>query len=139
MIPVTQDKFGGQDAPPEESGNCFAACIASILELPLSEVPNFCAYSDWNTRVNNWLEDYGMFLITIEPKSWYPRPRQFDDCYSILSGPSGRGLRHCVVGKGEQMVHDPHPSRAGLDHFDQIDLFVNIDPALLDHQKMEAF
>ncbi|MCH6575571.1 MAG: hypothetical protein IH795_10285, partial [Bacteroidetes bacterium] len=38
VIPVNQTKFGGSDAPIEEQGDCFRACLASILELALDEV-----------------------------------------------------------------------------------------------------
>lgn len=37
MIPVFQDRFGG-DSSPEGGGNCAWACVASILELDFAEV-----------------------------------------------------------------------------------------------------
>ena len=42
MIPVTQTKMVVKNAAglTVQNGNCWAAAIASILELPLSEVPN---------------------------------------------------------------------------------------------------
>lgn len=46
MIPVTQTIFAdplrgdGHNAD-GEPGDCLRACVASILELPLSAVPNF--------------------------------------------------------------------------------------------------
>lgn len=43
MIPVTQTKVVVKNTKGEiiVSGNCWAAAIASILELPITEVPNF--------------------------------------------------------------------------------------------------
>ena len=36
-------------------GNCFAACVASILELPLADVPNFCSEERWWNALQIWL------------------------------------------------------------------------------------
>lgn len=38
------------------------------------------------------------------------------DIYHEISGPSprGNGVYHAVVGRNGEVVHDPHPSRAGL-------------------------
>lgn len=43
MIPVTQTKVHIKSSEGEviANGNCWASAIASILEMPLSEVPNF--------------------------------------------------------------------------------------------------
>ncbi len=42
MIPVTQTKVHIENSKGEivQRGNCYAACIASILEVPITEVPN---------------------------------------------------------------------------------------------------
>lgn len=50
MKAIDQTTFG-------KEGNCFAASLASVLELPLDSVPNFCvAYpSDWFAKTNEWL------------------------------------------------------------------------------------
>lgn len=50
MIPVRQTRYAV-----ETLGNCFEACIASILELPLSAVPDRAALVDhdaWADRVS---------------------------------------------------------------------------------------
>lgn len=39
MKPAMQTKFG------EYEGDCFAACIASLFELPIEDVPDLCYYS----------------------------------------------------------------------------------------------
>lgn len=40
MKPVDQTTFGFP------GGNCFSACIASLLEMPLDDVPYFM-HGDW--------------------------------------------------------------------------------------------
>ncbi len=110
MIPVTQTKFG-----PEE-GNCFSACVASILELGIEDVPHFCAYSNkrWLREAEAWLrENYNLTLLSFASRGTsgvYCIPA----IHHILSGQSVRGLCHSVVGFRGKVVHDPHPSRKGI-------------------------
>ena len=60
-----QTKFGGEDAPIEKRGNCFAACLASIVGVDLDTVPNFCALGDtWMERANAWLGERGLMLMS---------------------------------------------------------------------------
>lgn len=117
MIPVTQDIFG-------ERGNCLAASIASILELPLSEVPNF---QDFNfnpdgTENGNWYREIWKFLLPRGYNLWYrygtagELPAMMEGAlpYHIIAGLGPRGYMHATVGLNGVIVHDPHPSRAGL-------------------------
>jgi D-glycero-D-manno-heptose 1,7-bisphosphate phosphatase len=111
MTPIDQTKFG----MPE--GNCFSACIASILHLPLADVPPFCKYEDWWERLTAWLKDRGFYpMIVRYNQEWAPQG------FHILSGKSPRGdFQHSVVAHGAEIVHDPHPSRAGIEtRVDQI-------------------
>ena len=114
MIPAYQTVFGS------EKGNCFAACIASILEVPLDTVPNFCADlpSDWHAQTNQWLaKHYGLGLVTmqVEEGSDYDDLDMPRDCHHFISAKTLRGdCYHCVVAKNGIVVHDPHPSGIGL-------------------------
>ena len=62
MIPVKQTIVD------KDHGDCTRACIASLLELELKEVPNFCESGDdaeaWR-RTRNFLEERGLFISTI--------------------------------------------------------------------------
>jgi len=128
MKPVDQDLFG------DGKGNCFAACVASILELPIEEVPNFCEGWDqeWFTGFLDWLATREFSAVELWVTSdWKPNPRQV----CILSGKSPRGdFDHAVVGEwtGEEfrVTHDPHPSRNGLKgKILQAAYFIPLDPA----------
>lgn len=114
MIPVDQDMFYDPDAAPgEQRGNCWSACIASLLELPLHDVPNFVQVhvdggENWWAHTIRFLDDRGYGLWSAEPD---------EDDYVIATGVSPRGngnVHHAVINRGGTMVHDPHPSRAGL-------------------------
>lgn len=109
MTPVMQSKLYAGDAI--HNGNCFAACLASLLELPLWAIPPFedmFARSDWMERVQWWLlHMFSRTLVRIDGDS---QPCKF----YIASGMSARGVRHSVIYSDGQMVHDPHPSGAGI-------------------------
>lgn len=52
-------------------GNCFAACIASILEVPVSGVPapgteDFDHWSNYWPRLAEWLHGRGMAIVQIQ-------------------------------------------------------------------------
>jgi hypothetical protein len=56
MIPVMQSKLYVVDGI--HSGNCYAACLASMLDLPLWMVPPFedmFAAHAWKQRSADWL------------------------------------------------------------------------------------
>jgi hypothetical protein len=118
MIPVYQDIFG-------EEGNCMSACLASILEIPLKEVPCFVdngagKNGDWFRNMFSWLHERGWdffpYYIGVIPLDWNNLPEHLQDvhCYHLASGPGPRGWGHATVGWKGTIVHDPHPSKAGL-------------------------
>ena len=61
MKPVYQTIFG------KTNGNCFAACIASILEMDLEDVPHFCRGDnpEWMFDLNEWLYQFGLGALTV--------------------------------------------------------------------------
>ncbi len=124
MKPVTQTTFG------DKRGNCYAACIASLLEIPLDGVPNFCfeakSESRWMNEVQDWLKEQGWGIaMMLFPKldsiketiyvGMFPK-----DCHYIISGKSPRGLLHSVIGRDGKIVHDPHPDGGGVTLDDEI-------------------
>lgn len=115
MKPVDQTIFG------TPHGNCFAACIASILELPIEEVPNFIAEGDrWWDAAKAWLDERGYALLWVKHdavRCGYLDPNPLIDAghYFIVCGTSPRcDSLHSVVNHYGKMVHDPHPSRDGF-------------------------
>jgi len=118
MRPVDQTTFGGE-------GNCVSACIASILEAPIEEVPFFFGPPDvgW-LRAHTWLWRRGLHLLQVDTRAdWIV-------CgYMVLEGPSPRGLGHAVVGYAGVMTHDPHPSRGGLVSVESARVLVPLDIA----------
>jgi hypothetical protein len=110
MIPVTQTRMG-------DHGNCLSACVASLLEIPIEWVPNFTRERDPEIsqpmKLNAWLSSIGLEALYCMTDIMHPE-HVIPDGYYIITGWSPRGRPHVVIGRGKHIVHDPHPSRAGL-------------------------
>lgn len=123
MIRVEQTKLTYPD------GNCFAACIASIFELTLDEVPDYMG-DDWHEWWNRWLAERNLTLIhwkipdPDDPDSYRPPG------YSLLGADSPRGdWLHSVVCLDGEVVWDPHPQREmGLGTWRDWTVFAVLDP-----------
>jgi hypothetical protein len=103
VLPVDQTTYGLHD------GNCFSACLASILEIPIAGVPVFLG-PYWDDFLP-WLAERGLGASLYRKSESYVPPG-----YSIAGGPSKRfaGKMHACVAYDGTIVHDPHPSRDGL-------------------------
>ena len=108
MIKVNQTKFG-----PEE-GNCFQACLASLLEIPIEEIPVPEEDEDQWGVLGLWLkENHGVQFIIIQGRQTEAfRPLG----YHLIGGMSPRypEMGHIVVGHRGTMIHDPHPKGTGV-------------------------
>ena len=113
MKPVYQNIIG-------YGGNCFAACIASILHLDITEVPNFCAdgHPDWWSDAQHWLVERGYFLLDIKYSAVTDAYCEVPNgVYVIIGGKSPRGdWNHAIIGISDKVyghqiwryVHDPY-------------------------------
>lgn len=139
MIPVDQTIFGGDNPDPFKRGNCMQAAFASLLEVPLADVPHFVAYDNWQEVRDDWLAVRGLWALVacVEMMRGLHWPRHLD-ALVLVSGPSPRGpWSHVCVGKlalkgGEwqaSVVHDPHPSRAGLVSISYWQFMLPLNPA----------
>ena len=127
MTPHTQTIFAERDDGHSAAGvpgNCIQACVASLLDLELHEVPHFAVYVDWFAAMRRWARERGgdftyyQFDQEQYAEAWERQVEWGREHWAhvILSGPSPRGpFWHVVVGNVDrEVVHDPHPSRAGL-------------------------
>lgn len=119
---VDQTIFVGD---PRRPGNCVAACVATLLDLPLDRVPHFIefgiAYGDSQevesvSAGNNWwammlgfLAGHGLWVVELDKVT----DAEVDEPV-LVAGMSPRGVVHQVIYRSGRLWHDPHPSRAGL-------------------------
>lgn len=147
MTPVTQTKVVVRNSKDEVvvNGNCYAAAIASMLDLPITEVPNVEVLFKmdscyWDDVMNKWLEFKGYrmdyvpnFIVyhigQVDEQNWgIPEnteelKQSLKDEYYFVVGKSSRGVNHICIYKAGQMIHDPHPTRDGLisiEYFQQL-------------------
>lgn len=117
-------------------GNCFSACIAMLLGLPLAEVPNFCDAPGFDEdpgpafmkAAHEWLAARGWGHITIESRGVMFR-RSFSKGYVMAAGMTSRGMLHSVIYKDGRLWHDPHPSHEGIQEVLEVDLLFPLNPA----------
>lgn len=112
MKPVNQTRFGA-------NGNCLAACIASILEVPIELVDFTGTEGDWLEKAQAALRSYGFFYLGVNIADHYTLMAMPAN-YCIFTGKTERNpegtLLHCVVGilepNGQEVifktVHDPN-------------------------------
>lgn len=134
MIPVTQTKVNVKNSKGETVvyGNCFAAVIASIMEVPIDEVPNvevFFHINDitWIQVMDMWLKSkgwehsgddrYKCFHRDIDAEMDIETANNYmmlKDNYYFVVGKSPRGINHVCIYQNGVMVWDPHPTKEGL-------------------------
>lgn len=125
MKPVYQTK---QHNPPSENGNCFRACVASILEIDIDVIPHFEDMDGdvWFKALTDWANTLNYIVYC---QSFYRNSNHSDQTrislknlmdlveigklsknYCVITGKSPRGdWDHCVVGLNGCVVFDPWP------------------------------
>jgi len=137
MKPIDQSIIHGNGL----AGDCLRACVASIFEIPIEEIPHFCdrhldeKITNENhcfTRINKWLsEKFGMSYLEVEFGNFGTYLIEKYGGYYIATGPTDRfngDVLHCVIYNGDKMIHDPHPSKSGLKTVYNIGIFILNDP-----------
>lgn len=118
MTPVKQEFL--HDPANGSFGDCQRAVIASLMDLPISEVPHFYEISkgdsdDFFTAIQDFLNPRGYAYLTVS-RGGGILFGEVGAVYHEILGQSPRDPRvlHCVVGMNGHIVHDPHPDNAGL-------------------------
>ena len=115
MIPIDQTRL--HDDKAGTVGNCTQAAVASLLEIAIDDVPDFTggetadtpgAVSAFWQRFDAFFESRGLTAHRLSGDVGV-------ECMHLASGLSPRGISHMIVRKGFEVIHDPHPSRAGLE------------------------
>lgn len=110
MTPLKQTISG-------DNGNCLQTAVASILDLPLEEVPHFVPFGrNWNKALVMFMQEKGYEYHGLADKQFINSPfyTKGIDGYVIAAGESPRGLQHAVIYKDGELVHDPHPDGGGV-------------------------
>lgn len=105
------------------------ACVASILEVELDDLPDLfercCIQREdgtfweggeyWMDVLKEGVESFGWTVMWRESNDIFPTG------YAIAGGPAGRAFNdagedvgHCVIFLDGEMVHDPHKDKSGF-------------------------
>lgn len=116
-------------------GDCFSACLASLLEIPLADVPKFNRDNPYPKNMmdaaRKWCADnFGLSIITIQmedEESPYFTGKDIrvmgavdgTPCIAGGASPNLPDCLHAVVGEiyghfNFRMTHDPNPSGKGI-------------------------
>lgn len=137
MLKVDQTRFGGKESPLEEQGNCFQACVATVLQMPLEEAFDCCPYSDeeWFDEFRDWLEQYGLGCIWLEmPSDNKPAVTSFPGMHiaQLMTPALYHGEEHVVVvTEGWELFHDPIPKAKEQGELQGVYIFVPLEPYML--------
>jgi hypothetical protein len=118
MIPQTQrwwrgPVFDAEGEQTDEGGDCFAACIASLLELPIDGFPNFLdsrplGNGGWWHKWQLWLyENYRAELLYWETKAEIPDPAT--SLVWWIAGVMCGSTSHSVLFYRDEFRWDPAP------------------------------
>jgi hypothetical protein len=127
--PVFQTRFG------RPLGNCWAASIASILELPLEIVdwspnmtadeieppPGGCVSPEWIARQDRRLRELGYWMAR---QPWTPDLVPPEGVHYLALGITWTGVGHVCVFLEGALVHDPNPKAPGLGKVDEVAFLV---------------
>lgn len=144
MIPVWQTVTRSPDDHDGPPGNCFAACLASLLEISIDEVPQptisdrgvWSAPGGYWERIATFLHKRGLHMVEIDrdlsKQNEYSSAAYLESpgLLWIATGFSPRGnFLHSVVCRDLEIVHDPHPDRTGIEGVIKAAYLVPLDPA----------
>ncbi len=120
MLHKLYDQTTFSDKAAGTYGDCFAACCKTLLQNPLEGFPHPINHEngEWNPAFFDALEK-AEFDVTYN-KNRPNKDFSFLPQFVMACGPTVRtettGATHAVVWDtwNRKMVHDPHPSRAGI-------------------------
>lgn len=118
-------------------GNCFSAVLASLLHLPIEDVPVFSSPAPkWQQELNAWLRPFGLAYMQIGTFDEWCADLNISGCYCEVGGKTNRhaDVSHACVGRDGMPILDPHPDDTGLTEVEASGVFIVLEPwRLLTH------
>jgi hypothetical protein len=112
-----------------QHGNCLSAVVASLLHLPIEDVPLFIAPS-WQSDLNAFLRPFGLGYLQVGDFERWCDEVGIKFCFHEVAGPSPRhdDVFHACVGINGKVVFDPHPGSDGLKDVQTCGIFIALQP-----------
>ncbi len=100
--PTLQTKFNNE-------GNCLAACIATLFDVSIDDVPSDLDDDIWHFQISEWFSvtlNKFMLLITLD-SSGVVALLNHSLCIVAINSPNPLVERHVVICQDELIVFDP--------------------------------
>lgn len=112
------ERGDGHDAA-GNPGDCMRTAVANLLGLSYEDVPHFAQHVGWWDYMRRWARARGGDFACVLVEDGAIRHHFVDPTFSmpvVGCGPSPRGpfWHVALVNLDLDLVHDPHPSGAGL-------------------------
>jgi hypothetical protein len=128
MIELIQTKVG------KPHGNCFATCLACILEL--KEIPDISGGYEFANpdgtldfryfeMINDFLRRWDLYYFEVIANDV---AKNMIKGHHIIVGDGPRGVKHAVVGWQGHIRYDPYPDGGGLLSHDIYGVFACYNP-----------
>lgn len=106
MKPVRQTRFGPED------GNCFEACLASVLDLAdVDQVPRYTESNQdirpYLRKLDGWLSKRGLRVVSLRLGDNAEVDYVGGDTYWIAFVETATNVHHAVVRRGYEFEWDP--------------------------------
>ena len=131
MKPVDQKYL--HDPDNGSTGDCMRASVASVLELPIEEVPHFAL-----KPARECTADYVRFLAERgyavyctygeDGMASHPEilPGEHEYYFGVGPSPRDKNVTHQVVCHKGKVVHDPHPDKTELDGMNYFEILLKL-------------
>ena len=128
MIPTKQTVL--HDPDNGLVGNCFYAALASLLHVPIEDIPLFADPDTWTADLNAWLRPLGLGYLVIGADDRYISDFGIKEMWHDVAGDTNRGpgVKHACVAKDGVIVFDPSPCDSGLSEITHHGIFIALEP-----------
>ena len=111
-------------------GDCLSAVVASLLHLPIEDVPLFITPETWVKDMNAWLRPFGLAYCMVEDFECHIDAYGIEGLWHEVSGNTTRSkdVTHACVAKDGEFVFDPHPDDTGLTKITCHGFFIALEP-----------
>jgi hypothetical protein len=111
MKPVFQEYWNSQLGQYRSNeGDCFRACVASILNQPIWKVPHFLQFR------GGWWDAFQLFMKhkNMRGKVVSSGAAKVNRYYIAVYSVKGTSYHHAVVWRNGKVVHDPNPRKVEI-------------------------
>ena len=111
-------------------GNCLSAVLASLLHLPIDDVPLFTAPGTWVKDLNAWLRQFGLAYCMVDNFDCHMEAYGIKGLWHEISGNTVRSndVLHSCVAKDGRFIFDPHPDGYALTKITCYGFFIVLEP-----------